>query len=53
MVVEPQDFGGNLIVSVVQFRFGGLFNGTAVQGETEASFFLFWKMLQRFADSAP
>lgn len=34
MVVEPQDFGGNLIVSVVQFRFGGLFNGTAVQGET-------------------
>lgn len=48
-----QDFWGNVIVSVMLFRFGGLFNGTAVQGETEVSFFLFWKMLEKFADCAP
>lgn len=53
MVVELQDFWGNSIVSVMQFRFGGLFNGTAVQGEAEASFVVFWKMLERFADCAP
>lgn len=45
MVAELQDFWVNSIVSVMHFRFGGLFNGTAVQGETEASFFVFWKML--------
>lgn len=52
-MVELQEFWGNLIVSVMQFRFGGLFNGTAVQGEMEASFFLFWKTLERSADCAP
>ena len=50
VVVELQDFAGSLIVSVVQFRCGVLFNGTAVRGEAEATFFLFWKVLVGFAD---